>query len=55
MNKKEVSLPRKSILNVEWAHSLVVFRGMMFAVVVGSIVNAMMPKIEELALGIAAF
>jgi hypothetical protein len=31
------------------------FRGMMFAVVVGAIVNAMTPKIEELALSITAF
>ena len=34
---------------------MVMFRRMMFAVVVRAIVNAVTPKIEELALSIAAF
>ncbi len=55
MNKKEGSVTWKSILNVERSDGLVVFCWMMFAVVVGAIVNAVTPKIEDLALGIAAF
>jgi hypothetical protein len=43
------------IKNIKWAYFLMVFRGVVFSGVVGTIENTLAPKISELVLCIATF
>ncbi len=45
----------ESVLDIKWTDCLVMFCRMMFAGIVCTIVDAAMPEIKKLTLGVAAF